>query len=279
MDITTLLGIILGFLVIIKGIGTESLGNFMDMDSVFITVGGTLCAVLASFPLGQLGKVGSHMKILILGNKYKPETAINKLVELAQLARKNGLLALEEQAGEIKDPFFKRGVLLVVDAMDADKVRSMLEEEIDAMDQRHDAGAAIYEKAAVFAPAFGMIGTLVGLIKMLNEMNLEAGASASLGLSMATALVTTFYGCILANLLFMPIAKKLRIRNDDEIIYRQIIVEGVVGIQCGDNPKSLKEKLVSGLSQKQQNRLLSENGGAKKGKKGAAKGEQKTGTE
>ena len=279
MDITTLLGIILGFLVIIKGIGTESLGNFMDMDSVFITVGGTLCAVLASFPLGQLGKVGSHMKILILGNKYKPETAINKLVELAQLARKNGLLALEEQAGEIKDPFFKRGVLLVVDAMDADKVRSMLEEEIDAMDQRHDAGAAIYEKAAVFAPAFGMIGTLVGLIKMLNEMNLEAGASASLGLSMATALVTTFYGCILANLLFMPIAKKLRIRNDDEIIYRQIIVEGVVGIQCGDNPKSLKEKLVSGLSQKQQNRLLSENGGAKKGKKGAGKGEQKTGTE
>ena len=279
MDITTLLGIILGFLVIIKGIGTESLGNFMDMDSVFITVGGTLCAVLASFPFGQLGKVGSHMKILILGNKYKPETAINKLVELAQLARKNGLLALEEQAGEIKDPFFKRGVLLVVDAMDADKVRSMLEEEIDAMDQRHDAGAAIYEKAAVFAPAFGMIGTLVGLIKMLNEMNLEAGASASLGLSMATALVTTFYGCILANLLFMPIAKKLRIRNDDEIIYRQIIVEGVVGIQCGDNPKSLKEKLVSGLSQKQQNRLLSENGGAKKGKKGAGKGDQKTGTE
>lgn len=279
MDITTLLGIILGFLVIIKGIGTESLGNFMDMDSVFITVGGTLCAVLASFPFGQLGKVGSHMKILILGNKYKPETAINKLVELAQLARKNGLLALEEQASEIKDPFFKRGVLLVVDAMDADKVRSMLEEEIDAMDQRHDAGAAIYEKAAVFAPAFGMIGTLVGLIKMLNEMNLEAGASASLGLSMATALVTTFYGCILANLLFMPIAKKLRIRNDDEIIYRQIIVEGVVGIQCGDNPKSLKEKLVSGLSQKQQNRLLSENGGAKKGKKGAGKGEQKTGTE
>lgn len=264
---------------IIKGIGTGSLEQFMDMDSVFITVGGTLCAVLASFPLGQLGKVGSHMKILILGNKYKPETAINKLVELAQLARKNGLLALEEQAGEIKDPFFKRGVLLVVDAMDADKVRSMLEEEIDAMDQRHDAGAAIYEKAAVFAPAFGMIGTLVGLIKMLNEMNLEAGASASLGLSMATALVTTFYGCILANLLFMPIAKKLRIRNDDEIIYRQIIVEGVVGIQCGDNPKSLKEKLVSGLSQKQQNRLLSENGGAKKGKKGAGKGEQKTGTE
>lgn len=279
MDITTLLGIILGFLVIIKGIGTESLGQFIDMDSVFITVGGTLCAVLASFPFGQLGKVGSHMKILMFGNKYKPEIAINKLVELAQLARKNGLLALEEQAGEIKDPFFKRGVLLVVDAMDADKVRSMLEEEIDAMDQRHDAGAAIYEKAAVFAPAFGMIGTLVGLIKMLNEMNLEAGASASLGLSMATALVTTFYGCILANLLFMPISKKLRIRNDDEIIYRQIIVEGVVGIQCGDNPKSLKEKLVSGLSQKQQNRLLSENGGTKKGKKGAGKDEQKSSAE
>lgn len=273
MDITTLLGVILGILVIIWGIGTGSLPDFIDIDSVYITVGGTICAVLASFPFNQLGKIGSHMKILMFGSKYKPEAAINKLVELAQLARKNGLLALEEKAGEINDPFFKRGVLLVVDAMEAEKVRSMLEDEIEAMDQRHDAGAAIYEKASIYAPAFGMIGTLVGLIKMLNEMNLDEGSSASLGLSMATALITTFYGCVLANLLFLPIAKKLRIRNDEEILYRQIIVEGVVGIQCGDNPKSLKEKLVSNLSQKQQNKLLSEKGGGKKGKKGAGNAE------
>lgn len=266
MDITTLLGIILGFAVIVWGIGTESLGNFIDIDSVLITVGGTLCAVLASFSFRQLAKIGVHFKILLFGSKYKPETAINKLVELAQLARKDGLLALEEKAAEIKDPFFQRGVLLVVDAMEADKVRSLLEGEIEAMDQRHGAGAELYEKASIYAPAFGMIGTLVGLIKMLAEMNLDEGASSSLGLSMATALVTTFYGCILANLLFLPMAKKLHIRNEEEILYRQIIVEGVVGIQCGDNPKNLKEKLVSCLSQKQQKKLLSDNAGKKGGK-------------
>lgn len=264
MDISTILGIILGFAVIIYGIGMESLGNFIDTSSIFITVGGTFCALMASFPLKQLVKIGVHMKIVLFGNKFKPEEAINKLVDLAQLARKNGLLALEEQAGDIKDPFFKRGVLLVVDAMEAEKVRSLLEEEIAAMDQRHDSDVAFYEKGSIYAPAFGMIGTLVGLINMLKEMNLDEGSSSSLGLSMATALVTTFYGCLLANLIFQPIAKKLRIRNDDEILYRQIIVEGVVGIQCGDNPKSLKEKLVSTLSQKQQNRMLND-ANAKKG--------------
>lgn len=274
MDITTLLGIVLGLLVIIQGIGLGSLGNFIDIDSIFITVGGTVCALLASYPFSQLGKMGSHMKILMFGGKYKPEAAIDKLVELAQLARKNGLLALEEKAGEIKDPFFKRGVLLVVDAMEAEKVRSLLEDEIDAMDQRHDAGAGLYEKASSYAPAFGMIGTLVGLINMLKDMNLDEGSSATLGLSMATALVTTFYGCIMANLFFLPIAKKLRIRNDEEVLYRQIIVEGVVGIQCGDNPKSLKEKLLSSLSQKQQVKLMSENGGKKKGKKDDAQTEE-----
>lgn len=269
MDITTLLGIVLGAIVIISGIGMGNLSDFWDIDSIFITVGGTLCAVLATFPFNQLKKIGSHMKILLFGSKYKPEAAIDKLVELAQLARKNGLLALEEKANEIKDPFFKRGVLLVVDAMEAEKVRSLLEEEIDAMDQRHDEGAAIYDKAGIYAPAFGMIGTLVGLIKMLKEMNLDEGSSASLGLSMATALVTTFYGCILANLLFLPIGKKLRIRNDEEVLYRRIIVEGVVGIQCGDNPKGLKEKLVSCLSQKQQTRYLTKE--EKGGKKGTGK--------
>lgn len=106
MDISTILGIILGFAVIIYGIGMESLGNFIDTSSIFITIGGTLCALMASFPLKQLVKIGVHMKIVLFGNKFKPEEAINKLVDLAQLARKNGLLALEEQAGDIKDPFF-----------------------------------------------------------------------------------------------------------------------------------------------------------------------------
>ncbi len=272
MDISTILGIIIGFVLIVQAIGLGSIGNFIDPASILITIGGTVAAVIASFPLSQLAAIGKHMAILFKGNAFKPEDAITKLVDLAQIARKNGLLALEEQSKEIKDPFFKRGILLIIDAMEAEKVRSLLEEEIAAMDARHDAGAGIYERAGSCAPAFGMIGTLVGLINMLKSMDLSSGSSNSLGDSMATAMVTTFYGCILANLIFNPIAKKLRIRNDEELLYRQIIVEGVIGMECGDNPKVLKEKLVSYLAQKRQDKYMNSAGGSKGGGSDDAQG-------
>lgn len=161
MDISTILGIILGFAVIIYGIGMESLGNFIDTSSIFITVGGTFCALMASFPLKQLVKIGVHMKIVLFGNKFKPEEAINKLVDLAQLARKNGLLALEEQAGDIKDPFFKRGVASCGGCDGSRESTESVGGRDCAMDQRHDSDVAFYEKGSIYAPAFGMIGTLV----------------------------------------------------------------------------------------------------------------------
>ena len=176
--------------------------------------------------------------------------------------------AAHKKANELEDPFFKKGILLVVDAMEAEKVREILENEVGSMIERHDGEVAIYDKASSYAPAFGMIGTLVGLVNMLKSMDLSSGSSSNLGVSMATALVTTFYGCILANLLFGPIAKKLRIRNDEEVIYKQVIIEGVVGIQAGDNPKVLKEKLVSLLHQTNQQKILNgEEGGGGKSKK------------
>lgn len=273
MDPTTIIGIIAGAVFIVNGIVTSGkLGNFFDPGSILITVGGTISAVLASFPLSNLKNVGKHMTKLVSGKKFKPEPVIDTIVEFAQLARKDGLLVLEEKANELDDPFFKKGILMVVDAMEAEKVREVLENEVDSMVERHDSEVEIYEKAAAYAPAFGMIGTLVGLVNMLKSMDLSAGSSSNLGESMSVALVTTFYGCILANLLFMPIAKKLRIRNNEEVLYRQVIIEGVVGIQAGDNPKMLKEKLVSLLHQRSQAKILSEDGGggggsAKKGKK------------
>lgn len=270
MDITTILGIILGFVVIVFGIGLDKIGNFWDPDSIIIVVGGTLCAVLASYPLKALKNIGKHMLMLVKGGRYKPEKAIDTLVEFAQLARKNGLLTLEEKARELKDPFFRQGILLIVDAMDEEKVRGLLEDELANMEARHEEGAAMYDKAAAFAPAFGMIGTLVGLINMLKGMDLSSGAQSSIGVDMSVALVTTFYGCILANLLFMPIAKKLRIRNEEEMLYKQIIIEGVLGIQAGDNPKTLREQLCSFLSQKQSDKLLNGKEGGKKGGKGGA---------
>ena len=194
------------------------------------------------------------------GNKYKPEEAIEQLIEFATEARKNGLLALEEKAAELEDPFFKRSIMLIVDATEESKLRAMLESEVESMAQRHEDEANIYEKASSYAPAFGMIGTLVGLINMLLEMNLDAGASDAIGKNMGVALVTTFYGCILANLIFSPIAKKLRIRNDEEILYRTIIIEGVMGIQAGDNPKTLKERLATFLDEKSQRNIIESDG-------------------
>ena len=150
--------------------------------------------------------------------------------------------------------------MLVVDAAEEDEIRSRLENELDAIADRHDSGVAIYEKASSYAPAFGMIGTLVGLVNMLKSMNLDSGGASTLGEDMSVALVTTFYGCILANLIFSPMAKKLRIRNDEEMRYRQIMVEGIMSIQAGDNPKFLKEKLASYLDQKMQTKILNSDG-------------------
>lgn len=261
MDLSTIIGILAGAVVIVLGIGFDKLGNFFDLGSIYLTLGGMICAVVASFPFGELKKMGKHMKIMTQGNRYNYQALIEQLVEMAQLARQNGLLSLEEKANEIDDLFFKQGLMLVVDATEEDEIRSRLENELDAISERHDSSVAIYEKASSYAPAFGMIGTLVGLVNMLKSMDLDSGGASSLGADMSVALVTTFYGCILANLIFAPMAKKLRIRNDEEMRYRQIMVEGIMSIQAGDNPKFLKEKLASYLDQKTQMRILNSEGG------------------
>ena len=177
----------------------------------------------------------------------------------------------------MEDPFYKRSVMLIVDATEAEKVKEVLEAEVESMAARHDEEVAIYERGSATAPAFGMIGTLIGLINMLKNMNLDDGASSSIGLNMSVALITTLYGVVLANLVFNPIAKKLEIRNNEEILYRQIIIDGVLGIQAGDNPKTLKERLVSSLKKSQQAALLDETGegGGKKEKPAKKKKEKK----
>ncbi|MCI9598007.1 MAG: motility protein A [Firmicutes bacterium] len=273
MDITTIVGVIVGFGLIVSSILKDgSIMNFVDPASLLIVIGGTLAAVFASFPLSTLKNMGKHFKIITQGKSFQPEPLIESLVEMAQLARKNGLLALEEKANELEDPFYKRSIMLIVDATEAEKVKEMLEAELESMAARHDEETAIYDKGASFAPAFGMIGTLIGLINMLKSLNLDEGGSDTIGSSMSVALITTLYGVLVANLIFSPISQKLQIRNSEEILYRQIIIDGVLGIQAGDNPKSLKESLVASLKKKQQAQLLDGEGGGggkpKKEKKG-----------
>ncbi len=267
MDFTTIIGIVGGFGVIVAGImNGGSIGNFIDPGSIMITIGGTIFAVIASFPARLLKKVPKHMVKMVRVDQYNIESLIDTIVEFSQTARANGLLALEEKANALEDEFLKKGILFVVDAMETERIRTAMEEELDNMITRHEAEVAIYERASSYAPSFGMIGTLVGLINMLKTLNLSEGASDSIGVNMSIALITTLYGCMLANLIFNPIATKLRIRSDEETFYKQMIIEGVLGIQAGDNPKMLREKLASLMQQKKQQSII--NGGGEGGEGG-----------
>lgn len=269
MDITSILGFVIGMvLIVFVGITPAKLGNFWDPESLAIVVGGAIAAVVMSYPLSMLKTIPGHFKMLIQGNKYNIAELVNTLEEMAQLARKNGLLALEEKANELDDPFFKQGIMLIVDATEPEEVRALMENDVEAMAARHEEGIGLYNKASAFSPAFGMIGTLVGLVNMLKGMNLDGDGASDIGPAMATALITTFYGCMLANLLFSPIANKLSVRNDEELLYKQIMIEGILAIQAGDNPKFLKEKLVTYISQKRRLKVLDPDAAPEKGKKG-----------
>lgn len=261
MDLTTLIGIAIGAFLIVNGIGFDKLGNFFDMSSILIVVGGTLAATVASYPLSILLDMPKHIMVLFRGRQYHIPKLVDQLVDFAMTARQSGLLALEEKAEEIRDPFFKQSILMIVDANDPDKVRFVLERELENMMTRHDEAAGLYEKASAYAPAFGMIGTLVGLVNMLKGLDLSgSGGSSSIGQDMSVALITTFYGSVLSNLVFHPIAKKLRIRQDEEELYCSTIIEGIIAIQSGENPKYLREHLLASIKQSQQKKYLSKSG-------------------
>lgn len=264
MDMTTLIGIVSGIMLIIYGIGVGKLENFLDIQSIMIVVGGTLAAVVASYPLSILKDIPRHLMVLFRGDQFDIPRLVTQIVDLAALARQDGLLALENQVDELNNSFFKQSVLMIVDAKDPDKVRQALERELESMMMRHDQAAGLYEKASAYAPAFGMIGTLIGLINMLKGLNMDIGGGGFvLGLDMSVALITTFYGSILSNLLFHPIAKKLRIRQDAEEAYCTTIISGVIAIQEGENPKLLREHLLAAVKQSQKGKVLAKMDGVR----------------
>ena len=274
MNITYIIGVIAAFGVMVVGMMQGGDGgfltpvqimNFVDGASVFITIGCTFAVLIASFPIPTLTSIPKHFKVLMNTKKYDPMAIIERLVELAQVARKNGLLALEEMGNQESDPFFKQCIMLVVDNNDADQAREIMMNDIEQSSARHEDAAGMYDKASSVAPAFGMVGTLVGLINMLKGMDVTGeGGASTIGTSMGTALITTLYGCVLAHMIFGPIATQLRQRDEEETLCKLIIVEGIMSIQAGANPKFLREKLLTFMSQKQR----TDDGGGKKGKKG-----------
>ena len=248
-----------------------NLVNFFDPASILIVIGCTLFIVVASFPASMIKQMPRHFKIILNTKKFDPMYYIDQLVDLAQIARKDGLLSLEERANEQTDPFFKQAIMLVVDAYDADKIRNILETDIENMTARHDAMVAMYNKAAGIAPAFGMVGTLVGLINMLKGMDLGANAQNSIGSDMGTALITTLYGCILAHMVFGPIATQLQNRDEEEVLCKMIIVEGIMSIQAGENPKFLRGRLMTYMAESDRDE---EGGGSGKKSKKKKKGKE-----
>ena len=272
MNITYIIGVVAAFAVMIIGmmqggdggfLTPKQIMNFVDGASVFITIGCTFAVLVASFPPAALKDIPKHFKVLMNTKKYDPLAVIDRLVELAQVARKNGLLALEEMGNQQTDPFFKQCIMLIVDNNDADQAREIMVNDIEQSSARHEDAAALYDKGSSVAPAFGMVGTLVGLINMLKNMDMSGDGASSIGSDMGTALITTLYGCVLAHMVFGPIAANLRKRDEEEVLCKMIIVEGVMSIQAGANPKFLREKLMTFIEEKKR----SEDGGGKKSKK------------
>lgn len=213
--------------------------QFIDYPSVAITIGGTFAALMIAFPGRSFGKIGKHLKIMVMPTKYDTQTYITQITEFAKEARMKGLLSLEDKLNESKDPFLKSSLMLVVDSVEPEKVHNLLQAELEHLDDRHAQDRSFYDKGAGFAPSFGMIGTLIGLVKMLANME----DAAAIGPAMAVALLTTLYGSVIANLLFSPVSNKLLVRHDEEYLCKVLICEGVEAIQAGENPKFIEEKL------------------------------------
>ena len=246
MDIATIIGILLGFIVItvaiVAGGGWQM---FVHLPSLGITIGGMLCATLIHFSLPQFLGIFSVVKKTILTKIPPPSELIQQMVNFAAISRRDGALALEQEISKLDDLFFIKGLQMVVDGQESEAMRDIMSLEIQNLQDRHSTGKKILEFMGAAAPAFGMIGTLIGLIQMLRSLE----SPESIGAGMAVALITTFYGALSANLVFIPLAGKLGIYSKAETTTMEMIVEGICAIAQGDSPTAIREKMQAFVSQ------------------------------
>jgi len=248
MDIATIVGITLGFIVIVSAIVGGSGGSwqiFFNAPSLAITIGGMLCATLIHFSLPQFLGIFSVVKKTIITKIPPPSELIQKMVNFAAINRRDGALALEQEISKIDDLFFIKGLQMLVDGQDAEVIRELMSLEIQHLQDRHSTGKKILEFMGAAAPAFGMIGTLIGLVQMLTDLSDPEG----IGAGMATALLTTFYGAFAANLIFIPLAGKLGIYSKAETTAMEMTAEGIFAIAQGDSPTAVREKMQAFISQ------------------------------
>ncbi|MGL4655901.1 MAG: motility protein A [Sarcina sp.] len=245
-DALTFVGVILGIAMVIWGMfGEAGLGIFWDVQSLAITIGGSFAALLITYSVGDIKSIG---KLFIQSTKeisMSGESLIEKFSIISTKARKEGLLSLEEEVNNLEDEYMKKGLQMVVDGVDGETIQEILELEIEQMEARHKKGVALFRTWGEYAPAFGMVGTLLGLIKMLANLGGDASSIAS---GMSISLITTFYGSLFANLVFLPIANNLDLKSKKEVSGREMMLEGILSIQAGVNPRVVEEKLITYLT-------------------------------
>ena len=240
MDLSTIIGIICAFGLILFGIlSGGSILLFVNVPSLMIVVGGTFGAVLTSFPFKDVFGAFTILKKAFLHKELLPQDSIEQLIGFSTKARKEGILSLQSVMTDIKDEFLLKGIQMAVDGQEPESLKSMLYQEIEKLEERHESGAEIFTTMAAYAPAMGMIGTLIGLVQMLQTMS----DPSSIGPAMAVALLTTFYGAVIANVMCTPVAGKLKLRSQSEVLLKTLVTEGMDSIMAGENPRLMEQKL------------------------------------
>ena len=271
MDLASLLGLLLCFGMcafgMIQSAGLAHIDRYLDLPSMIITFGGSFFAILMGSTLKDYIGGLKSFTLIFKAPDLDAKSMIQKIIDLSNIARKEGLLSLEEAAGDLDDDFMKKGILLIVDGTDPDLVRGIMETELISIEDRHKKNISFWEDLGAMGPAWGMIGTLIGLVNMLYEMD----DPSAIGPSMAVALITTLYGSLLANWICTPVASKLKTNNSGEIMMKEIMIEGLLSIQAGENPRVIEEKLKSFLSPGDRIMQEGDNGGEENGEEEAGR--------
>ena len=252
MMVSTVAGFAAGIVAIVVSVLLGgNLSSFFNIPSVMIVFGGTIASTMITFPMSEVKKIPTLLKYALSKDKVDIQKNIDDIIRLANVARRDGLLALENVIDEMESPFMKNGIMMIMDGTDPEIIKTVLETEIYFMGERHGDGKKIFEAMASYAPAYGMIGTLIGLINMLVSLS----DPDALGPAMAVALITTFYGVVLANMVFTPLANQLALRSKREQLQKEIVIEGILSIQDGENPRVIRDKLAAFISNQEAEKI------------------------
>ncbi|MBN1413155.1 MAG: motility protein A [Spirochaetales bacterium] len=257
LDIGSVLGALFGAACVVIGIVVNGadVTVYMNLSSVFITIGGSFGAMMITHPLNHILNIPRFLGIIFFVPKFEEERIITQLVAFSEKARRDGILALEDDLESIEDDFLRQGIQLVVDGTDPEIIKTVLFTELNKIEERHEKGSSLFDDWGKTAPAFGMIGTLMGLVAMLVRLE----DKSAIGSGMAQALLTTLYGAVLAYLFLLPFRRRLEERNKEETLVKEIMIEGVLAIQSGDNPRILEEKLLAFLPPERRETIRQEN--------------------